>query len=293
MMLKKHALGTLLICCSAPVFANIPIESRGLSQGSNTVYAVNNTQAAISIGSEQPVTTNLNWQLMQKNQQLENDIRALRGKIEEHDNEIEKLKNELNNRYADLDQRLEALLQKIEPAEGTAAEEEEDNQQGSVPSNSANTSIVTTAPPVPPKSNTAANKQPAAANTAAVPARSEELDKAAYTVALDAYKQGGAKKAIAPMQNFIKNNPNSVYISNAHFWLAEFYVAIEPSNFSEAKKNYSIVVKQYPNSSRASRALYQLHNIAKDVDHNTALANQYKQQLLKNYPKSEEAGYLK
>ena len=125
------------------------------------------------------------------------------------------------------------------------------------------------------------------------PPSTADLDKAAYTVALDAYKQGGAKKAIAPMQNFIKNNPNSVYISNAYFWLAEFNLAIEPTNYTEAKKNYNIVVNQYPNSAKAARALYQLHNIAKDVDRNTTLANQLKSKLVKNYPKSEEAGYFK
>ena len=95
------------------------------------------------------------------------------------------------------------------------------------------------------------------------------------------------------MQNFIKNNPNSVYISNAYFWLAEFNLAIEPTNYSEAKKNYNIVVNKYPNSAKASRSLYQLYNIAKDVDHNTTLATQLKTKLQKNYPKSEEVGYLK
>jgi TolA-binding protein len=301
-MLKKHALGTLLLCCTAPVFANIPIESRGLSQNSAS-YAPNNTQAAISTGSGETVTTNLNWQLMQKNQQLENDIRTLRGKIEEHDNEIEKLKNELNNRYADLDQRLETLQQKVEPSEESTTPEE-DNQQGTAPSTNNSTlkvAPVTNTPSPAPTIKTSSVVVPAKPTTApvataksTVPAvKSDELDKAAYTVALDAYKQGGAKKAIAPMQNFIKNNPNSVYISNAHFWLAEFNVAIEPSNFAEAKRNYTIVANQYPNSARASRALYQLYSIAKDVDHNTAQATQYKQKLLKTYPQSEEAKYFK
>lgn len=290
MMLHKHALGAFAFLCSASVLATIPIESRGLSQSSSS--SAQNTPAAYSTSNSSAsdtmkTPTNLNWQLMQKNQQLENDIRALRGKFEEQDNEIEKLKNELTNRYADLDQRLELLQQKIDPAseENTA----EDNQQGTPPSStaaqpaSANTAVKA------PLSNTAA-QQPV---TVSSQQPSEELEKAAYTVALDAYKQGGAKKAIAPMQNFIKNNPNSVYISNAHFWLAEFYLAIDPTNYPEAKRNYNIVATQYPNSSRASRALYQLYSIAKDVDRNTALTAQYKQKLLKNYPKSEEARYFK
>ena len=46
-----------------------------------------------------------------QNQQLENDIRTLRGQLEEQSNDIEQLKN-LSNRYTDLDQRLELLNQK-------------------------------------------------------------------------------------------------------------------------------------------------------------------------------------
>ena len=287
MMLNKHVLGAMAFLCSASVLANIPIESRGLSQDS-LAYAQNNTAPVISAGdaSAAQVPTNLNWQLMQKNQQLENDIRTLRGKLEEQDNEIEKLKSELSNRYADLDQRLELLQQKLDPS--TADGAAEDNQQDTSPSSPAAGTV--TAPPA-----DAPPSAPAAQQTAAASAKpsSAELDKAAYTVALDAYKQGGAKKAIAPMQNFIKSNPNSAYISNAHFWLAEFNLAIEPANYAEAKRNYNIVVTKYPNSSRASRALYQLYSIAKDVDRNTAQAAQLKQKLLKNYPKSEEAKFFK
>ena len=290
MMQFKHALYALTLLSTSSIFANVPIETRGLSQsdsGSNYGSTSTNTPVA-----ETSVPTNINWQLMQKNQQLENDIRSLRGRIEEQENTIEQLKNELNNRYTDLDQRLELLQQKVDPESVTQTE---DNQQDSSPStstttttavNPVNSSSPTATPPVTP--STASSTESATANQQA-----SELEKAAYTVALDAYKQGGAKKAIAPMQNFIKNHPNSIYISNAYFWLAEFNLAIEPTNYTEAKRNYNIVVNQYPQSSKASRALYQLYSIAKDVDRNTALANQYKAKLLKQYPKSEEAGYLK
>ena len=119
-----------------------------------------------------------------------------------------------------------------------------------------------------------------------------ELEKAAYTVALDAYKQGGAKKAIQPMQNFIKNHPNGIYVGNAYFWLAEFYLAVEPVDYKAAKQNYNIVATRYPNSAKAPRAIYQLYSIAKEVDKNTALANQYKNKLISQYPQTEEAKFI-
>jgi TolA-binding protein len=287
-MLKKHALYALTLTCSASLYANIPIESRGLSQGSNELYSGNST----AVNSTAQVQTNPTWQLMQKNQQLENDIRVLRGKMEEQDNEIEKLKKELTNRYTDLDQRLELLQQKVDPE--SAASPEEDNQQDTSPSTTTgtvNTAIQPKAPAAAPASSTVT---PAISAGTTVNVSSQlELEKAAYTIALDAYKQGGAKKAIAPMQNFIKNHPNSVYIGNAYFWLAEFNLAIEPTNYTEAKKNFNIVANQYPNSAKASNALYRLYSIAKDVDRDSVQAAKAKNKILANYPKSEEASYFK
>ena len=63
-------------------------------------------------------------------------------------------------------------------------------------------------------------------------------------------------------------------------------------DYKTAKQNYNIVATRYPNSAKASRAMYQLYSIAMEVDNNTALANQYKAQLLKQYPQSEEVKFI-
>ncbi|MDK4791185.1 MULTISPECIES: YbgF trimerization domain-containing protein [Acinetobacter] len=295
MQMKKHSLLFIALMSTTSLYANIPIESRGLSQ--NDGSASNTSSSNIS------VPTNLNWELMQKNQQLENDIRTLRGQLEEQANDIEQLKKDLANRYTDLDQRLELLHQKVDPDSATQDDSSNTTAGSSATTNTSAPSSqptdgnkVVAAPPTP----TTSEQQPSAPVTNAQPTTAVqnqsnplELEKAAYTVALDAYKQGGAKKAIAPMQNFIKNHPNSIYTGNAYFWLAEFHLATDPVNYNEAKKNYNIVANQYPNSSKAPRALYQLYSIAKDVDKNTASANQYKNKLLTQYPKSEEVKFFK
>ncbi|URM42392.1 YbgF trimerization domain-containing protein [Acinetobacter sp. AS23] len=285
MRLMKHSFLFIALMSTTSLYANIPIESRGLSQsgGSTTNTSSNNVS----------VPSNLNWELMQKNQQLENDIRTLRGQLEEQSNDIEQLKKDLSNRYTDLDQRLELLNQKVDPesaqSDNPANSDTPATASTETPAvenkvvNAAPTSTPSTTPPPQPEAS-----QPPSQNQS----NPIELEKAAYTVALDAYKQGGAKKAIAPMQNFIKNHPNSVYTGNAYFWLAEFNLATDPVNYNEAKKNYNVVATRYPNSSKAPRALYQLYSIAKDVDKNTASANQYKTKILSQYPKSEEARFF-
>lgn len=285
MRLMKHSFLFIALMSTTSLYANIPIESRGLSQSGGS--ATNSSSNNVSVPS------NLNWELMQKNQQLENDIRTLRGQLEEQSNDIEQLKKDLSNRYTDLDQRLELLNQKVDP----------ESAQSDNPTNSDTPATANTETPV--VENKVVNAAPTSNPSTTPPPQPEasqppsqnqsnpiELEKAAYTVALDAYKQGGAKKAIAPMQNFIKNHPNSVYTGNAYFWLAEFNLATDPVNYNEAKKNYNVVATRYPNSSKAPRALYQLYSIAKDVDKNTASANQYKTKILSQYPKSEEAKFF-
>ena len=277
-MLKKHSLLFIALLGSTQLYA-IPIESRGLSQ-----------QQATNVIAASP---SLNWDIMQKNQKLEEDIRKLRGQLEEHENAIDQLKKELTNRYTDLDQRLELLSQKIDPPE--------ENTEAENPNESAASEIApsnTTPPAAPvnlaPATQTPPPVMPSQTNTATTDTTNNqvELEKAAYTVALDAYKQGGAKKAIQPMQNFIKNHPNGIYAGNAYFWLAEFYLALEPVDYKAAKQNYNIVATRYPNSAKASRSVYQLYSIAKEVDKNTALANQYRTKLLTQFPQSEEAKFI-
>lgn len=132
-MLKKHTLFTITLLCSAPLYA-IPIESRGLSQDAGNYAATTATAINVSNSPSDDSTitpTNINWQLMQKTERLENELRSLRGKIEEQDNEIAQLKHDLQNRYTDLDQRLELLQEKVDPDSVT---KEEDNQQDTVPS---------------------------------------------------------------------------------------------------------------------------------------------------------------
>lgn len=281
-MLKKHSVLFIALLSSAHLYANVPIESRSLSQ-----------QQANNVVAGSP---SLNWEIMQKNQKLEEEIRKLRGQLEEHDNAIEQLKKELTNRYTDLDQRLELLSQKIDPPEENAEAQDETAITGTASTDTAAPVIAPTAPAqqqtAPAKAQPAADRPSANTATTSNTTNQIELEKAAYTVALDAYKQGGAKKAIQPMQNFIKNHPNGIYVGNAYFWLAEFYLAVEPVDYKAAKQNYNIVATRYPNSAKASRAVYQLYSIANEVDKNTALANQYKTKLLSQYPQSEEAKFI-
>ena len=59
MQMKKHSLLFIALMSTTSLYANIPIESRGLSQNDGSA---SNTSSSSNIS----VPTNLNWELMQK-----------------------------------------------------------------------------------------------------------------------------------------------------------------------------------------------------------------------------------
>ena len=116
-MLRKHALLAISLLSSITLYA-VPIESNSLS--GSTASNIGN--------SNSPINGNMNWDLLQKNQNLENQVRELRGKIEEQDYAIEQLTKELTSKYTDLDQRLELLNQRLDPDSDTQQEATAESQ---------------------------------------------------------------------------------------------------------------------------------------------------------------------
>lgn len=197
MRLMKHSLLFIALMSTTSLYANIPIESRGLSQsGGNPSNTSSNNVS---------VPSNLNWELMQKNQQLENDVRALRGQLEEQSNDIEQLKKDLSNRYTDLDQRLELLNQKVDP-ESAPSDNPANNDTPATASTETSTvdNKVVNATPTSSPSSTPPPQPEASQPPAQNQSNPVELEKAAYTVALDAYKQGGAKKPSLQCKTLLK-----------------------------------------------------------------------------------------
>ncbi|MBF7685252.1 hypothetical protein I2F17_05370 [Acinetobacter sp. B10A] len=300
MQLSTYTYALIALFSCSISYAAIPIENMSLSQDSTASVSPTTIKSNATSSEESTAPVNMNWQLMQKSEKLEEEVRRLRGTLEEHENTIQQLKKDLENHYADLDQRLQLLQQKLDEQQTPQSVSSSSTTApvNATPTNPATTHEEKTNTPAP-----AATKAPSPNKVVATPApstnttteqqKTDLTEKEAYTLALEAYKQGGAKQAIAPMQEFIKHYPKSIYIGNAHFWLAEFNLAVTPANYTAAKKNYEIVAKQHAESDKAPRALYQLYSIVKEVEHNSTAALTYKQLILSKYPKSKEAGYFK
>lgn len=301
-------LGVLLsILLNLPAYASVPIEQRSLS---NAGAAAQAAPAENSQGSTL-------WQLYQQVQQLQQEVRDLRGQLEDQQDTIARTQKELKNRYADLDQRVELLnqAQNQESTPETTDGSENNANPGGEPSTKADepekalpaptpTPTPTPTPengsPVAEKSNAVADtlgyakagpkRDNRPAPTAAEPANAE---KNAYVSAYDAYKNGGAAKAIRPMQGFIATYPNSVYVPNAHYWLGEFYLASDPVDFVKAKQSFLLVVSKYPKSAKASTSLYRLATITKEIDRRPQEALTLMRKVIQDYPSSQEASFAK
>ncbi len=247
--------GSLIIATSMSSNAAIPVESRSLT-------------TATSAGVDNSQSSQL-WQLTQQIQKLQNEVRELRGKVETHDNDIDQLQKEAKNHYTDFDQRIAQSQEDIKKLQA------------------AQTPNPVTPPPAD-GTLTPANTVPNVAPTAS--ATGDEADKVAYIAAYDAYKAGGAAKAIAPMKKFITDYPNSPFVPNAYYWLGEFNLAITPPNFTAASSNFKIVSNQFPKSAKAAAATYRLATLA-DVDQHQPVAIALMKTILKNYPGTQEAGY--
>ncbi len=245
------------------VSAEIQIESRPLSQPVPTAPIVTPESREVS----------QLWLMTQKIQKLEEEVRHLSGKIENHDNDIDQLQKDAKNRFVDFDQRLGHMQEELKKLQTAAV-----------------TPPIPTDTLAPQLSNTAAENTIAPTTVNITSPVADESDKIAYIAAYEAYKAGGAALAIAPMKKFIADYPQSVFVPNGYYWLGEFNLAITPPNFAAASANFKIVSTKYPKTSKAAAAIYRLATLA-DVDQRQADAIALMQKLEKDYPGTKEAGF--
>ncbi|PTQ88263.1 tol-pal system protein YbgF [Agitococcus lubricus] len=270
-MSRFFVLATTLSALSIAQAADIIVEEKPLSAAPVQTQSIPATKPI----QAQPLdsTPSMQWQLYQQVQQLQQEVRDLRGQLEVQANVIERMKQDARNRYLDLDQRITELKNRPVNADGSTL------ITATQPSTTimANTAAITNATPI-------TTTPPTADSTTPNP----DDEKKAYFAAYQTFKTGGPNKAITPMRNFIKNYPQSTYIASAYYWLGEFYLAASPADVANAKKSFKIVSEQYPDAPKAASALLKLGSFA-DVDGKTQEAIKYMLKIVKDFPNSEEA----
>ena len=172
-----------------------------------------------------PITGTDSGSLMLRVQQLEADVRRLNGLLEEATQALRLLEAQSLERYVDLDRRL---------ASGAAVENDE--VAGS-----------TDVAPISAPSDT-----PGAGR--AVDA--QEGEEAAYRAAYELVREREFDDAVAAFTAFLADFPFGRYAPNAHYWLGELYLVLDPPDPELARQNFKLLLDQYPADPKVPDALY-------------------------------------
>lgn len=107
-----------------------------------------------------------------------------------------------------------------------------------------------------------------------------------YSQALKDYTSGEYNLCISEFEEFIKRYPESEYIIDAKYFLADAYISIQ--NKEKAKTLFEEIIRDYPKSQKAKYSLLKMGEISIE-EGNKEKAKKYYEEIIKSFPESEEA----
>lgn len=246
----------MLTAVAAPLHAAQPEWRSWGSAEPAPARATESTAQGATPTAAPPSQTIIN-ELMQRQQQLQLEVRELRDLVERQGYELEQLRKANKDSYADTDRRLRALEQ-------AAA--------STPPATEA--PLASSAPATPPT---------VAAAPAPAPSGQEQ---AAYDQAFALLKDGKYDQAIKAFDAFIKNHPSSAQVPNAHYWMGEArYVQ---GDLKGAMQQFELVVKGAPTHPKVPDALLKIGYLFYDQK-NYAKARETLNKVKEQFPGSQAA----
>lgn len=234
-MLLKPSVSAVLACIlSTSLYAqNAPVPVVDInSTGSSVASFPTATQQTVPA---QQVSQNQTAQLLMMVEQLQEEVRFLRGQVEEQAHRMKKMETDQRDRYRDLDRRIMSITKQMSEASAPAA------VLAPAVSNPAQAVESSTAPQVTtPKAPTG------------------ETDQDAYKRAFKFVRERAYDDSLKAFAEFIRFYPSSPLVPNALFWTAEVYRAKTNPDNQAAKTAYEQLIAQYPRHSKAADAHYKL-----------------------------------
>lgn len=186
-------------------------------------------------------------------EQMDQEIRLLRGEVETLRHELEVLRTRQRDLYLDLDGRLEAISTGGSPPVAVPPPEAQPPAAVTPPPAVPPAAVPPAAVPPPGTGTSTAPSAPPPAVVDSAPAADENE---AYQTAFNALRDGQHAVAAAQFQAFLRRYPDSPLASNAQYWLAEsFYVTRE---YTQALQGFRAVLDRYPGSNKAPDALLKI-----------------------------------
>ena len=190
------------------------------------------TSSASSMTGDQP--------LFYQMQVLQQEVRQLRGLVEEQAYLIQKLQQDQRLQYVDLDRRVAALAPN-RPAPGPTPVPAED--------------------PLPESDQQDLKSEPVLPNLSAPePVVQNEpvptTEREAYAQAIGWMRAKRFEESTGAFEQLIVDYPNGQYTPNAFYWLGELHLAT--GNMEPARQNFVQVIRLYPDHQKVPDALYKL-----------------------------------
>lgn len=229
-MTRSHLLTSLVIATAACVaFAAPPASAQRASLGER-VSALE-AQAANNRG---------NIDLLNQVTALRDELRALRGQVEELQQQNQALETTVRNQYLDVDDR----LNRLETGAPMAAPE----ASGAAAAASTPAAPAGSRQPAPAVSDTA----PAVFGDAGLLANAAD-ERSAYETAFAALRGGDYARSAELFSEFLRLYPSGSYAPNATYWLGESeYVT---GDYAAAQARFEAILQRWPTHDKAPGAL--------------------------------------
>ena len=214
----------VLACLALSARAAAPVADISGTQGASQVAVRAITQPAAAASPQMET-----YYLLQS---LRDELRVLRGMLEEQNHTIRQLKQRQVDDYIDLDRRLSGRV-----AGGVGAQAQ--SSSGSV-SNSI--------------------KPPTASSVvSAATASTLDAEKTVYQKAYGLLKSGEVDAAKQAFKAYLVKYPSGGYAPNGQYWLGEIYML--DNQLKKAGEAFTIVVEQYPAHRKMLDASYKLGKV--------------------------------
>ena len=180
-------------------------------------------------------------------QQLQGEVRELRGIVEEQAYLIEQLKQRRLDDYIDLDKRISDLQKAGATMVSSSSSVRRVESQPAINKPAEKVAPVASAAPTV-VANIPQSRKPGSAAVA-------DTAKIAYRSAYQKVKDREFNDAKVALTAFVSDFPDSQYVPNAEFWLGELYYL--DSNLVKARDAFYILVTQYSNHRKVPDAKIQ------------------------------------
>ena len=263
------------------VFQSQPEPAPGQLLVSNSAESV----PAPKVYKTQAPKASANSELFFMLEQLQQEVRYLRGMLEEQGNQIHRLKLDGKNRYRDLDSRVLDLSKRLSSASSVPS--------ASVIGSSLSTPVVSVSgSPVVSEaasvgSSGVAKKPQAKAASAPLPSDAQKRE---YQQAYGLIKEKRFDEAINSLHLFIEHYPEGELAGNAYYWLGEVYLVLP--QLEQAKQAFSVVVSAFPQHRKAPDALFKL-GVSYDRLQDPAKSEQFLNEVQLKFPESTAAKLAK